>query len=170
MTAAHGFWIILKQMCIVFCFVLFFNYFIYLHSIHRTPPLPLLLHFLIPFPLPLASERVIHLPLASPFLVTSSLYRVRLIFSDCGQTRQSSALYVLGALAQSCVCCLVRSSVSGSSQKPRLADTAGLPLESPSPSSSLILPLIPLTGSQTLVQQLGVKCLHVPQSGCWQGL
>jgi hypothetical protein len=59
---------------------------------------------------------------------------------------------------------LAGGSVSGSSQRASLVETADLPVGSPSPSASSILPLIQPQGSPTSAQWLGVSVLSLFQS------
>ena len=98
--------------------ILFVYYFIYLQSSHWPPsqfPIPQLPSY---SSFPVSNKTAIFFHQASPLSGTSSL-------SYWGQTRQTSAVYVLRSSAH--VCCLVSGSVSGSSQSSELVETAGLP-------------------------------------------
>ena len=111
---------------------------IYFEDFYSWPPLP---QCFIPFFLLLVSKRMLLHQQACPSLRPQVLSRIRHIFSHGGQTRQSSAMYVyIRGLRRALICCLVGSSVSGSSQGSRLVKTAGLPIRSPSPFAPFVLP------------------------------
>jgi len=82
--------------------------------------------FLIPFLSPMSSSRCPHPPTwqASPFPGSSSLSRVKLVFSHWGQF---FVVYMSG-LGQASVHCLVGGSVSGRFQGSGLVETDGVPI------------------------------------------
>jgi len=83
----------------------------------------------------------------------SSLLRVRCIFSHWGQTRQSSAIYVLGTSSQ-WVYTAWLDPVSERSQGSRLIETAGPPIGSLSSPASSSFSLIQPQGSAVSVHWL----------------
>jgi hypothetical protein len=99
----------------------------------------------------------------SPFPGTSSLLRVKCIFSHWTQTRQFSAVYMSGTFGQLIYdAWLVAQCLR--SQGSRLVETAGLPMESLSSCPSSILPLIQPQGSSISIQWLGISiCLCLSQ-------
>jgi len=85
-----------------------------------------------------------------PYSLGPCISKVKCIFSHWGQMRQSSAVYVSVALDQLVsVSCLVGGSESKRSQGPRFVETAGLPMRSPSSSTSSSFSLIQPQGSPT---------------------